>query len=187
MTSRNVFCIGEILVSYPGYVVYIIYGITKPLTTSILKQEKTCQDNVNMVQTVIKRWVKIDKRKAQAEDAGRLRDDLSSGIKRAMDLDSEKGASSWFVMTLPISEHGFALPKGSFRDALCLRYGWKPSNLPSQCICGTSFSSEHALSCPHGGFPSIRHDDIRDLTAKLLTEVCSNVAVEPTLITTAYR
>ena len=57
----------------------------------------------------------------------------------------------------------------------------KPSNLPSQCICGTSFSSEHALSCPHGGFPSIRHDDIRDLTAKLLTEVCSNVAVEPTL------
>ena len=154
--------------------------ITKPLTTSILKQEKTCQDNVNMVQTVIKRWVKIDKRKAQAEEAGRLRDDLSSGLKRAMDLGSEKGASSW-LMTLPISEHGFALPKGSFRDALCLRYGWKPSNLPSQCICGTSFSSEHALSCPHGGFPSIRHDDIRDLTAKLLTEVCSNVAVEPTL------
>ena len=37
-------------------------------------------------------------------------------------LGSEKGASSW-LMTLPISEHGFALPKGSFRDALCLRYG----------------------------------------------------------------
>ena len=124
--------------------------------------------------------MKIDKRKAQAEEAGKLRDDLSSGLKRAMDLGSEKGASSW-LMTLPISEHGFALPKGSFRDALCLRYGWKLSNLPSQYICGTSFSSEHALSCPHGGFPSIRHDDIRDLTAKLLTEVCSNVAVEPTL------
>ena len=27
MTSRNVFWIGENLVSYPGYVVYIIYGL----------------------------------------------------------------------------------------------------------------------------------------------------------------
>ena len=32
----------------------------------------------------------------------------------------EKGASSW-LSTLPIDEHGFALHKGAFRDALCLR------------------------------------------------------------------
>ena len=37
------------------------------------------------------------------------------------------------------------------------------------------------LSCSCGGFPSIRHSDIRDLTAKLLTEVCHNVATEPPL------
>ena len=42
-----------------------------------------------------------------------------------MDLGSEKGASSWLI-TLPIHEHNFALPKGSFRDAICLKYGWKP-------------------------------------------------------------
>ena len=29
--------------------------------------------------------------------------------------------------------------------------------------------------------PSIRHDRIRDITAQLLTEVCSNVGLEPTL------
>jgi len=34
---------------------------------------------------------------------------------------SEKGASSW-LSTLPIAEHGFALLKGAFRDALCMRY-----------------------------------------------------------------
>ena len=34
---------------------------------------------------------------------------------------------------------------------------------------------------PKGGFPSIRHDEIRDLTAQLLSEVCSDVKVEPDL------
>ena len=53
--------------------------------------------------------------------------------------------------------------------------------MPSRCVCGENFSVEHALSCPCGGLPSIRHNDIRDLTAKLLTEVCSNVSIEPAL------
>ena len=126
-----------------------------------------------MVQTVIKRWVKIDKRKAQAEEAGRLRDDLSSGLKRAMDLGSEKGASSW-LMTLPISEHGFALPKGSFRDALCLRYGWKPSNHPLNVYVEPAFPQNMLLVALMGGFHQFDMI-IRDLTAKLLTEVCSKL------------
>ena len=32
-----------------------------------------------------------------------------------------------------------------------------------------------------GGFPSIRHNEIRDLTANLMTEVCHNVSIEPQL------
>ena len=32
------------------------------------------------------------------------------------------------------------------------------------------------------GFPTVRHNEIRDLIAELLTEVCHNVAVEPTLL-----
>ena len=34
---------------------------------------------------------------------------------------------------------------------------------------------------PTGGFTTIRHNEIRDLTASLLTEVCHNVAIEPCL------
>ena len=41
---------------------------------------------------------------------------------------------------------------------------------------------DHALSCPNGGFLIIRHNELRDLTAKFLTEVCHNVAVEPHLM-----
>ena len=49
------------------------------------------------------------------------------------------------------------------------------------CVCGNKFSIEHALSCNRGGFPTLRHNDIRDMTASLLSEVCSNVSVEPPL------
>ena len=48
-------------------------------------------------------------------------------------------------------------------------------------MCGKSFTVDHALSCPSGGYPTIRHNEIRDLTAKLMTEVCRDVCVEPHL------
>ena len=53
--------------------------------------------------------------------------------------------------------------------------------IPSNCTCGVKFSVEHALSCSKGGFPSIRHNEIRDLTTNLLTEVCSDVCIKPDL------
>ena len=52
-----------------------------------------------------------------------------------MKISTENGASSW-LSTLPIEEHGFALHKGAFRDALCFRYGWQPTHLPAHCVCG---------------------------------------------------
>ena len=57
-----------------------------------------------------------------------------------------------------------ALPSTN-RHALCLRYGWRPARLPSLRLCGKAFSLSHAFSCPRGAFPSIRHDQIRDLFA----------------------
>ena len=56
-----------------------------------------------------------------------------------------------------------------------------PARLPSKCGCGSNFNVEHALSCAKGGFPTIRHNAIRDITASLLTEVCSEVCVKPEL------
>ena len=42
-------------------------------------------------------------------------------------------------------------------------------------------SIEHALSCPCGGFPSIRHNELRYITAAFLSEVWHSVDIEPTL------
>ena len=51
----------------------------------------------------------------------------------------------------------------------------------ANCSCGQPFSVQHALSCPKGGYPSIKHNELRDLTAALLSETCHGVAVEPYL------
>ena len=119
-------------------------------------------------------------RQYETRSANELKENLPNKLLKAHTVCSEKGASSWLTV-LPISEHGFALHKGAFRDALCLRYGWHPSHLPSYCICGHGFTIEHVLSCPRGGFPSIRHNEIRNITADLLNEVCHSVGIEPSL------
>ena len=79
---------------------------------------------------------------------------LPPKLQRSILLACEKGSSSWLT-ALPIVDQSFALHKGAFRDALCLRYGWQPQLLPFHCICGKTMSVEHALSFPFGGFPSI--------------------------------
>jgi len=88
-----------------------------------------------------------------------------------VDLATVKGASSW-LSTLPLMERGFVLHKSAFHDALALRYSWPLGRVPLHCACGTHFSVDHALSCPKGGLPTLRHNEIRDLIATLLTEVC---------------
>ena len=62
---------------------------------------------------------------------------------------------------------------------LCLRYGWLLKNVPSYCVCGSVFSTDHAMTCSHGGISITRHNDIRDITANWLSEVCRNVERKP--------
>ena len=50
------------------------------------------------------------------------------------------------------------------------------------CECGSKFDITHALSCKKGGFVSIRHNKIRNITAMLLKEICKDVKLEPTLL-----
>ena len=90
---------------------------------------------------------------------------LSEPLQRAIELAQEKGASTWLT-ALPLTEYGFSLHKRAFHDALALRYGWAPIDTPSECFCGSKFSVEHAMSCPKGGFPTIRHNEIRAGTSQ---------------------
>ena len=38
------------------------------------------------------------------------------------------------------------------------------------------------MGCKKGGFITIRHNDLRDLIANLLTEVCKDADIEPQLL-----
>ena len=54
-----------------------------------------------------------------------------------------------------------------------------PLNLLAKC--GSKCDFKHTMSCKKGGFISIRHNDICDLTANILKEVCNGVKVEAKL------
>ena len=139
-------------------------------------------DIINCISTqvAIRSRLRSDKRKYTIERAKHLREVLTPSLQHSFDLAGERGASVW-LSTLPIEANGFALHKSAFRDALCLRYGWTLRDLPSRCVCGNEGTVDHLLSCPNGGFPSIRHNELRDITATLLSEVCNNVTIEPGL------
>ena len=154
--------------------------ITAPLVSLICNQQQDSE--IEMKQKQQRRVMSRERRQKQQEEATTLKQSLPPNLQRAMELASEKGASAWLT-SLPIKEQGFSLHKQTFRDALCLQYGWKPTRLPTHCSCGAPFTTEHAFSCSKGAYPSIRHDKIRDITAQLLTEVCHSVEVEPHLQT----
>ena len=158
----------------------ITMTVTKPLYNLILQKKTHYPLSVIEAQIQAKKQLHQLKQQQTQDTAANLLPQLSESSQRSMVLTQEKGASSWLT-TLPISEHGFALHKGAFHDALALRYGWDPPNTPSHCICGKSFTVEHALSCPFGGYPTLRHNEIWNLTANLLSEMCHNVTIEPTL------
>ena len=154
--------------------------MTSPIVNSILSQDGLYSYEALAYQ--LSSVAEIKKRKCLqlSSTASQLKASFPPDLQRAMDLSQEKGASNWLTV-LPVEEFGFSLHKGAFRDALALRYSWPLHNTPSRCSCGTNFTVEHSLSCPKGGYPSIRHNEIRDFTAYLMTEVCHNVAVEPHL------
>ena len=154
--------------------------VTSPLVGLILQQDLSFGCHVVDAQRLAKSEVIASKRQAVEERATSVCDSLPSDLKCMISLLSEKGASPW-LSALPVEEHGFALHKGAFRDALFLRYGWLPSGLPIHCACGQGFSIDHALNCPTGGYPTLRHNELRDFTAEVLSEVCTDVCTEPPL------
>ena len=71
------------------------------------------------------------------------------------------------------------LTKQEFWNAIRIRYNWSLVRIPAQCICATSFDVTHSLSYKKGGFITLRHSDVQDITSEVLDEVCIDVRKEP--------
>ena len=106
--------------------------------------------------------------------------EVSLSLSCSLTLISQHGASAWLT-ALPMKQHNFWLYKGDLKDVLRLRYNWSLKFISSTCISRQLQSLEHALSCFRAGFPTLHHNEIRDITASYLSEICSNITVEPHL------
>ena len=125
--------------------------VTAPLSDLVVAQSMDLNDVCAKVSR-LKRAAHSEKAKCLKSSGQAILPLLPAETRRAAQLASEKGASTW-LMAIPLDRYGFALHKGAFRDALCLRYNWPPPMLPISCVCGQAFSASHALSCPTGGYP----------------------------------
>lgn len=148
--------------------------ICQPLSDGIGSEECEIQQEVIATRIRRRRMLRMQER------ATALHPRLDTAQQYAREVAKEKGASSW-LHTRPLETQGYHLSPVEFRDAVAVRMAWTPSELPKSCHCGAQFTVPHALSCPLGGLPTIRHNETRDLLADVMTEACNSVAIEPTL------
>ena len=88
---------------------------------------------------------------------------------------------AWLTVQ-PSKVNGTELGEQEWRNALFLRYGLNPLDLPTHCDgCQAKFSISHALDCKKGGLVTVRHNKLRDgvsdLAGKAFTP--SHVRNEP--------
>ena len=154
--------------------------VTNPFVENILGQNERPMAEIFSDQhsaTIKARRAKAARLESQSAS---IKDRLPQKTNRAVIAAEEKGASTWLT-ALPLADFGFSLSKSEFRDALHLRYCWTPPRLPASCVCGQAFTVEHALSCSHGGYLGLSHNEVRDLLGEVLDEICVNVSLEPAL------
>ena len=173
---------GGLGIAMPSKIAKEQHSASLRLTSSLVRD---LTGNINLPEDAVspqatKAELRREARVAANATADEVHQHLPEQMQHARLVASEKGASSWLT-ALPIADHGFALPKGAFRDALCLRYGWPVPALPTTCVCGRPLEIDHALSCPHGGLPIRRHNEVRNLLASCMKAAGFDTAIEPPL------
>ena len=89
--------------------------------------------------------------------------------------DAKMPGASWRLGVLPLTEFGFALNKGQFRDARGLRCGRPLKGLPAKRSFGKIYNVKHALNCKKGGFVTMRNNNLRDFYADMLSKIVNDV------------
>ena len=157
--------------------------ITQPLAELIVRQE----NDLSLLNNELVAELKRESHKARnirlRQEADAIGEELDEKSKRLLQCAQEKGASSW-LSALPLRCLGYVVNKKEFRDAICLRYGWRINEMPAHCGCGLRNSIDHLLVCKKGGYVILRHNAVRDTEAKILKEVCNDVQTEPALMPT---
>ena len=91
--------------------------VAAPLVDHLLRKCTSCSLDVYQQMYQCKLDLRVSRRNDLSAQADLLCDKLSPQLQHAFEAASEQGASRWLT-TLPIAEHGFALSKGEFHDAV---------------------------------------------------------------------
>ena len=120
--------------------VQCIFKAIRTSLASLIKQEDSSYPEATRAeQKQARAALHVQNHTATQEEAEDLKKKLPQSQQVCMEQTSERGASLWLT-TIPLSEYGFTLHKQAFKDALCLRYGWRLPRLPSHCLCGETFN-----------------------------------------------
>jgi len=107
---------------------------------------------------------------------------------------SERDCTIWWRIDMtffPSKNDRFDLTRREFFDSLFLRCGWTPRRLPCEYVWSgkshytfmiwLSWYTDHALICNVRWFVTLRHNELHDLTADILSTVCKDVCKETAL------
>ena len=157
--------------------------VTEKLSEAICNQNYEYFEDPNALHD-IKTAISRERRNYYQNKRKEIYTELNESEKLQLDLASEKGASAWLT-SLPLKSFGYLLNKQEFNDAVCLRYNMKIKDTAKRCVCDEINTINHSLTCKRGGYVSLRHNSLRDTTAKILQTTCRDVVIEPTLLPTA--
>ena len=192
-TDRDIYSLptrfGGLAVSNPVEMCPLEYSLsrkaTQPLTEAILNQKLTLspEETHEMNQKIkhAKNGISSEKTLYNKYKLASIKAKCTDDISRNLDILCQKGASSWLT-ALPLEEFHYTLSKQEFTDAVLMRYKHPIRDRPQICACSKANTIDHALSCAMGGYRDMRHNQIRDLEASLLEEVCKDVRTEPKLL-----
>ena len=153
------------------------YENSRKITSTLrnLVKDQNTQFSIDHVGvTNIKPTIKTKREIRYKEILEDLRGKMSLKEKRLNDVTQEQGASNWLT-TYPLTEYEFDLNKQQFWDSIRIQYGWDIKNIPTTCSCEAKLDHQHCMSCKKGGFITLRHNDVRNLTANILKGVLNDV------------
>ena len=97
----------------------------------------------------------------------RAKEALTAALEEALVLHARRlqravKTGAWLTVQ-PSTVNGTKMGSQEWRDALFLRYGLDPPDLPTYCDgCQSKFSISHTIDCKKGGFFTVHHNKIRD-------------------------
>ena len=99
--------------------------------------------------------------------------------KCLVDISTLNGVSNWLTI-LPVTEFEFQ-SKQQFLDSVRLLYGWENMQSINILPCGSKFDIQQSMSCKKGDFICLRHNDLRNLAANMMSKVCNDSEIKPKL------